>query len=76
MAEPLAALDPSNTEWQRDLLMSNVGLAQMVEGQGDAAARYRRALDVAERLAADGRLAPADAGIPDELRRRLRELDG
>jgi tetratricopeptide (TPR) repeat protein len=77
--ERLAAGDRSNTEWQRDLIVSNVKLAEVATAQDDAATaagRYRAALAVAEGLAEDGRLAPRDAGLPEELRRRLAALGG
>ena len=79
IAERLAAGDPSNTQWQRDLIVSNVKLAEMVEADGEVAAaadRYRAALAVAERLAGAVRLAPVDAWMPDDLRRRLAALGG
>jgi tetratricopeptide (TPR) repeat protein len=77
--ERLAAVDPSNTLWQRDLIVSHWRLAAVAErrGDGDAAVRaFGAALSLAERLAADGRLAPVDAYFPEELRRRLAAVGG
>ena len=79
IAERLTAGDPSNSEWQRDLIVSNVKLAQVAEAQDDAATaagRYRAALATAGKLAAEGRLAPRDAWMPEELRRLLAGLGG
>jgi hypothetical protein len=67
----LAAQDPSNTQWQRDLIISNVKLAEIAEarrGQApEAKLRYRAALEVLD----GGRLAPVDAWMIDELEARL-----
>ena len=79
IAERLTAGDPSNTEWQRDLITGNVRLAQVAEAQDDAvraAGRYRAGLAIAHKLAAEGRLAPRDAWMPEDLRRRLSALGG
>jgi hypothetical protein len=77
--EQLAAADRSNTEWQRDLIVSNLKLAEVATAGDDAATaagRYRAALAVAERLEEAGRLAPRDAWLPGELRRRLAAVGG
>ncbi|MFZ1430782.1 MAG: hypothetical protein WAS21_28945, partial [Geminicoccaceae bacterium] len=70
----LAAADPGNAGWQRDLIVSYVKLAG-VAGAGPhpaaAATYYRQALDVARTLAATGRLAPVDAWMVEDLERRL-----
>jgi tetratricopeptide (TPR) repeat protein len=54
-AERLAALDPANTQWQRDLSISfeRVGNVQVAQGELSAAiVSYRKDLQIAERLAA------------------------
>ncbi|MEO1092511.1 MAG: hypothetical protein AAFX81_17965 [Pseudomonadota bacterium] len=77
--ERLTAADPNNAEWQRDLIISNVKLAEMADWRGDNGAamhHLKAALAVADALARAGRLAPADAWMPDDLRRRLAGLKG
>lgn len=71
----LADADPGNAEWQRDLIVSHVKLAEWFSEQPGDAARvrqhYRQALDVVRRLQAGARLNPADAWMVDELEQRL-----
>lgn len=53
--ERLAAADPGNAGWQRDLSVSHNKLGDVLRDQGDGAAAlrsYRDALAIAERLAA------------------------
>jgi hypothetical protein len=53
--EALAARDPANTEWQRDLSVSHDRIADVLVVQGDgpgALAAYRKGLAIAEALAA------------------------
>ena len=74
----LAAQDRDNAEWQRDLIVSNVKLAEVADAEdraSDAAAHLRTALDVADQLAQGGRLAPVDAWMHGDLRRRLEALN-
>ncbi len=71
-AERLAAADPGNAGWQRDLIVSCVKLSEAAPGE--ARAWLTRALAVARDLAASGRLAPADAWMPADLERRLSAL--
>lgn len=71
--DALAKADPDNTEWQRDLIVSQV---QLAEAGGDAANHYRQALGNAERLKTDGKLAPVDAFIPGILRERSKAARG
>ena len=55
IAERLAAADPSNAAWQRDLSVSHNRLGDVLVAQGqldDALAAYRAGLAIAERLAA------------------------
>ncbi|MDN2579937.1 tetratricopeptide repeat protein [Aquibium sp. ELW1220] len=73
IGEALALRDPANTDWQRDLIISNVKLAEAGDRPAD---RLRAALAIAEALQDAGRLAPADGGMIDELKRRLAEDDG
>ncbi len=64
--EALAAHDPANAEWQRDLIVSHVKLS---EASGDSA-HLLAALQIAERMQKRGILAPRDARMIEELRRR------
>lgn len=74
LREDLAAADPANAEWKRDLIVCYWKLAAF--GDADAAAWRRQALAIAEALAADGRLAPADAWMVEDLRNRLAAAEG
>ena len=67
--ERLAAADPGNAEWQRDLIVSCVKLAEAEPAT--APLSLGRALAVARALSEVGRLAPRDAWMLDELERRL-----
>jgi hypothetical protein len=73
--EWLAASDPGNAGWQRDLIVSHWRLAdlleEMADQQAEAAAHWSQALEIARRLADEGRLAPADGHVVEELERRL-----
>ena len=71
IAERLAAGDPGNAEWQRDLVASHYQLAL---AGGDAREHLTRALGIALAMQANGILAPADAWIPDMLRDKLAKL--
>ena len=67
----LAERDTGNTQWQRDLIISNVKLAQL----GDKPAeRYREALNIAQALYDSGRLQPRDEWMLTDLERRLNEV--
>jgi len=69
IAETLARRDPANTEGQRDLIVSYVKVA---EAEPTAArAQLSRALDIARTLQSEGRLAPTDAWMIDDLTQRL-----
>jgi tetratricopeptide (TPR) repeat protein len=55
IAERLVAADATNTEWQRDLLVSHNRVGAVLQAQGDLAGaltEYRAGLAIAERLAA------------------------
>ena len=55
IADKLAAADPGNAQWQRDLVVSNVKLAETAAAgpqPASAATHYREALRVARELAA------------------------
>jgi tetratricopeptide (TPR) repeat protein len=75
IAERLAGSDPGNAGWQRDLIVSHWKLAELLEKmadrQAEAAAHWSQALEIARRLADEGRLAPADDYFVEELERRL-----
>lgn len=65
-----AAADPGDAQAQRDLLVSNFKLSE-VTAADEKTAHLRQALAIAQRLAAESRLAPADAWMVAELERRL-----
>ncbi len=69
IAEALAERDPANAEWQRDLIVSNVKLSEVT---GDKSFT-RRALEIAESMQQRNSLAPRDARMIEELRRRAGE---
>ncbi len=69
IAEALAARDPANSEWQRDLIVS---LVKLGEATGDRAYAVR-ALEIARSMQAHGILAPRDAWMIDDLKRRAGE---
>jgi len=71
--EDLAGRDPDNAGWQRDLIVSNVKLA---EAGDDPAKRYAEALRIARDLESDGRLAPRDAWMTEDLETRLADAEG
>jgi tetratricopeptide (TPR) repeat protein len=55
LAAALAARDPANTQWQRDLSVSHERIGDVLVAQGDGAgalAAYRNSLTIAEALAA------------------------
>ncbi len=70
--ERLARSDAGNTDWQRDLIVSCVKIAQVFPGE--ARAMLTQAGAIANRLRDEGRLAPVDAWMPDELAGRLAAL--
>ena len=75
--ERLAEADAGNAGWQRDLIVSNVKLAQIAQEKASvevATNHYVEALRIAEMLEEQGRLAPADAWMVEELRRLIAEL--
>lgn len=77
IAKRLAAQDPKNAEWQRDLVVSHVKLADVAEHQrqpGDAAAHYRTALDVVIALQTNEQLAPKDAWMVGAFEECLRRV--
>jgi tetratricopeptide (TPR) repeat protein len=72
IAERLAARDPDNSDWQRDLIVSRAKVARVAPEQ--ARRLLTRALDIVRELARSGRLAPADAWMPEDLEQRLAAL--
>lgn len=67
IAETLAKRDPGNTQWQRDLIVSNVKLSEVT---GDRA-YVAKALEIAQAMQKRGTLQPRDAWMVDELKRML-----
>ena len=75
IAARLAAADPANTGWQRDLSVSHDKLGDVAAAAGDlAAARtaYQAALDIAARLAAAD---PANVGWRSDLKIMQQKID-
>ena len=68
----LAQSDPANAVWQRDLIVSCVKIAEVFPAE--ARVMLTRAGEIANRLRDEGRLAPADAWMPEDLARRLAAL--
>ncbi len=62
----------SVTQWQRDLIVSHVKLSETGDG---AKIHLTAALEIAERLMAEGKLAPVDHWMVDELKQRLAETE-
>ena len=70
--ERLARDNPGSASAQRDLIVSYV---KMQESLGDAG-YAQRALELASKLQAEGRLSPSDAWMIPELRHRAGEAEG
>jgi tetratricopeptide (TPR) repeat protein len=68
IGKTLAARDPANAGWQRDLIISNVKLAEMKD---DSVSRYSEALRIANALQSSTRHAPVNSPMVDELARLL-----
>jgi TIR domain/CHAT domain/AAA ATPase domain len=68
----LAAAEPGRADYQRDLIVSCVKLSEALPG--DARKYLPRALEIASRLRTEGRLAPTDHWMIDDLGRRLASL--
>lgn len=64
--ETLAARDPGNTGWQRDLIVSYVKLSEVTGDRSYAT----KALTIAQTMQQRGTLQPRDAWMVDELKRR------
>jgi tetratricopeptide (TPR) repeat protein len=73
ITEHLAAAEPDRADYQRDLVVSLVRAAKMTRGH-TVREHLQRALGIVETLQAEGRLAPADAGMLPALRQMLDEL--
>ena len=69
IAKALAEADPGNAGWRRDLIVSYVKMSETFSA--DAATWLRRALQIAHDLESTGRLAPRDAWMVADLRKRL-----
>ena len=72
IAERLARTDAGNSDWQHDIIVSCVKVAEVFPGE--ARAMLTRAGAIANRLRDEGRLAPVNSWMPDELARRLAAL--
>lgn len=64
--ETVAGRDPGNTDWQRDLIVSDVKLNEVTGDKAYAA----KALDIAQTMQKRGALVPSDAWMVDDLKRR------
>ena len=74
IARALAARDPGNAGWARDVVVT---LAKMAEADtAQAAAYWREAADHVAAMEARGVLAPRDRWLLEETRRRLAEAEG
>jgi hypothetical protein len=74
IAERLAAADPGNAGWQRDLSVSHNKVGDVLRAQGDLAAalvRYRAGLAIRQRLAAAD---PGNAGWQHDVALSLQRL--
>ncbi|MEO0983224.1 MAG: hypothetical protein AAFX03_11290, partial [Pseudomonadota bacterium] len=69
LARALSASNPESAAARRDVIVSLDKMGQVT----DEASYWREALGIAEAMEAAGQLSPADAFIPDYLRRRLSE---
>jgi len=65
----LAEKNPGSAEAQRDLIFSYANMGSIYPQQG----WWAKGLVVCQRLASEGRLAPADAWMLDDLRKRAAE---
>ena len=75
--EKLAAQDPGNAGWQRDLIVSHWKLADLAEQrreEAEARRQWQAALEIAKDLDAGGRLAPTDAYFIGTIEARLSAL--
>jgi tetratricopeptide (TPR) repeat protein len=72
IAEQLAQAEPSRADRQRDLMIALIKLAEVDRSR--ARTLLSRAFDIGRSLHNQGRLAPADVRIIDEVVRRLRGL--
>ena len=68
--DTLSQSDPTNTEFQRDLMVSHVKLAQLV-GE-DAASHWQSAYNVLETLNVAGKMQPADQEILEFLENMIK----
>jgi hypothetical protein len=74
IAERLALAEPDRADYQRDLIVSCVRISESVPDE--ARMHLLRALDIAVKLKSQGRLAPPDAWMPENITRRLGKLMG
>ena len=74
ISERLAQAEPDRADYQRDVIISCVKIAENVPEE--ARPHLSRALDIALHLRSQGRLDPVDVWMPDDLARRLGELSG
>jgi hypothetical protein len=67
----LGAADPGNAQWQIDIVMLLLGLAQAGE---DPPARLARALEIVRRLEAEGKLTPDQKSWPQAIEQAIAAL--
>jgi len=72
ISERFSAIDPDNSMWLRDMVIGHFKMAEMGL---DVRSNLTAALKIASDMQQAGILSPADAWIPDELRKRLKQLD-
>ena len=75
IAERLARQDPGNADWQRDLWVSYMKMATVVEqtGSGDARDWWRKAHDTLAAMKQRGIMLPTDQQYLDQLRQKMGE---
>jgi tetratricopeptide (TPR) repeat protein len=74
ITDRLAKADPNNAGWQRDLIVSCKKMSEVEPAE--ARRHLTRALEIARNIQSQGRLAPADAWMVDNLARSLANLSG
>jgi hypothetical protein len=68
----MAKTDPGNADWQRDLIISDVRIAQL--DPSEAKERLTRAAEVVSQMQSRGQFAAKDAWMPAEIAKRIAEL--
>jgi tetratricopeptide (TPR) repeat protein len=75
VSENIAAMDPGNAVWQRDLIGAHKNLAEIANSKSTAQKHYEQALRIARELYKSGRLEPEYHFMIPELLARLAALE-